>query len=149
MPDGRCFARYWEVYDYVLRAIINEVKSEPSHHELYLWLESLLPGPGDIEELGYGAWFREADQEPVARVLDMRQMAKCDQDAICSAALGACEASSPQASYAKSLNDFAEMVRAYERREPPLSNSDWTTVVPAEDERIGPGWKHERVGRAE
>ncbi len=141
LPDGRCFARRWEVYDHVLRAIINEVKSDPSQNELYLWLQTLLPGPGDIEELGYGAWLRAVDQEPIERTLDMRQLAKSDQDAICLAAIRASE-TQLDPGYIESLNDLAAMVRAYRRGEPPLSKSDWTSVLPAEDVHIGPGWRN-------
>jgi hypothetical protein len=141
LPDGRCLARKWEVYDCVLGAIAIALEADPAQRELRAWLQSLLPGPDDIEELGYGAWLRKADQEPIARLLDMRQLAKPDQDAICAAALAAARHARHPGGCANSLKALAEMVRAYLRRDPPLARSDWAEIMPPDEGRIGPGWQ--------
>ena len=140
LPDGRCLARRSDVYDLALRAIANELEGEPALADLRLWLQALLPGAGDFEELGYGAWLRVADQEVIVRHLDMRQLSPSDQAAMCAAAIRAGKRRD------KVLRDLAAMVEACQRGEPPLSNSDWSEVLPAEEERIGPGWAREPSG---
>jgi hypothetical protein len=65
----------------VLRAIAEQVSAAP----LRQWLLEQLPGPNDVEELGYGAWFRSSDQTIIVRSIDLRLMTAENQRLICDA----------------------------------------------------------------
>src|SRR6516162_9076422 len=86
LPDGRCLARRWSAYDKVVGAVADQLGEEQAAQQLKQWLLEQLPGPNDEEELGYGAWFRTADQQVVARYIDLRQMTMENQQLFCEAA---------------------------------------------------------------
>jgi hypothetical protein len=136
LPDGRCFSRRWSAHDVVLRAVAEQVASQP----LREWLIQQLPGPSDEEELGYGAWYRNSDQTTVVRSIDLRMMTVENQRLFCDAVKCAASLEHDENWLKRSLSGFADMIERMERGEPPLSKSDWTKVVPPEGERIGPGW---------
>ena len=141
LPDGRCFARRWSFYDAVLRAIVDELTS-PEAAELRGWLLGLLPGPADEEHVGYGPWYRAADERLVERMLDLRELTTGVQRLICEAATRAArrDAAGCPEWLADCLSELSDMVARFERGEPPLSRSDWVEVVPREGRKIGPGW---------
>ncbi|HEV3343162.1 MAG TPA: hypothetical protein VG125_22505 [Pirellulales bacterium] len=140
LPDGRCLARRWSAHDEVLRAVAAQLGEEPAAQDLKHWLLEQLPGASDEEELGYGAWFRTADQQIVVRHIDLRQMTVVNQQLFCEAAKRAALAEYPEEWLRGCLSDLAEMIVRGERGEPPLSKSDWREVVCPEGGPIGPGW---------
>ncbi len=86
LPDGRCLARRWSAHDEVLRAVSDQLGEELAAQQLKHWLLEQLPAASDEEELGYGAWFRTADQQVVVRHIDLRQMTVENQHLFCEAA---------------------------------------------------------------
>src|SRR4051812_38955527 len=73
LSDGRCFARRWSAHDAVLRAVAEHLHGSPQARELRDWLLAQLPGLADEEDIGYGPWFRKADEQLVERFLDLRE----------------------------------------------------------------------------
>jgi hypothetical protein len=140
LPDGRCLTRRWSAYDEVLRAVAKELGEQQAAQQLKRWLLDQLPSAGDEEELGYGAWFRTADQQVVVRHVDLRQMTVENQNLFCEAAKRAALVGNTQEWLRGCLCDLADMVARGERGEPPLSKSDWREVVPPNGGPIGPGW---------
>jgi hypothetical protein len=141
LPDGRCFAPRWSFYDAVLRAVADELGA-PEEAELRGWLLSLLPGPADEEHVGYGPWYRAADDRLVERALDVRALTPENQNSICEAAkrAAAIGGTGHPEWLADCLCKLSDMVTRFERGEPPLSRSDWVEVTPSEGRKIGPGW---------
>jgi hypothetical protein len=45
LPDGRCFAPMWSIYDKVIEAIVNVLSDTSNEKELKTWLISILPAP--------------------------------------------------------------------------------------------------------
>jgi hypothetical protein len=146
LSDGRCFARRWWAHDAVLRAVADHADDSPPARELREWLLSLLPGPEDEEHVGYGPWFRKADQQLIERFLDLRELTPKNQRLFHQAARRAGErAQSAEGAgwpdwLRGGLVDLADMAARADRGEPPLSRSEWREVVPSEARRIGPGW---------
>jgi hypothetical protein len=140
LPDGRCFAKRWSVHDAVLRAVADQLALEPAAREFHHWLLEQLPGPGDEDEIGYGAWVRASDGQVVVRYLDLRQVTVENQQLFCRAAKRAALADYADSWLKSCLGDLADMVDRYKRGEPPLSKSDWREVRPPEGGPIGPGW---------
>jgi hypothetical protein len=147
LADGRCWARRWLAYDQIIRAVADSVEESPSGRTLRSWLLSLLPGPNDDEEIGYGAWYRTADNETVVRRLDIRELTPANQRLFHNAVLEAAKRCAESAEAfdwldlgRESLVDLGDMVVRADRGEAPLSRSDWREVVPSEGRRIGPGW---------
>jgi hypothetical protein len=140
LPDGRCLARRWSAHDEVLRAVANQLGEDATAQRLKVWLLEQLPGASDEEELGYGAWFRTADQQVVVRHIDLRQMTVKNQQLFCDAAKRAAQTEHPEEWLRACLSDLADMILRGERGEPALSKSDWREVVPPRGGPIGPGW---------
>jgi len=147
LSDGRCFALRWSFYDDVLRAVAEELQATPAEKCLRDWLLSLLPRPNDVDHVGYGPWFRVADQETIERFLDLRELTVENQQLFHQAAKRAgVQAKSHKAAelpewLRNALGDLADMADRADRGEPPLSRSDWRDVVPSEGRRLGPGWQ--------
>jgi hypothetical protein len=133
LPDGRCFAKTWSVYDAVLHAVADQVAADPEAEELGHWLRQQLPGPEDIVEIGIGAWFRRSDEQVIVRHLDLRLMTPEYQRFFCRAAKTIPLPAQAEDWLRNCLEDLADMVARYERGEPPLSRSDWREVVPPDD----------------
>ena len=130
LSDGRCFSRRWSAHDEVLRAVANQLDEGQASQQLKQWLLAQLPGESDEEELGYGAWFRTADQQVVVRHIDLRQMTAENQKLFREAAKRAALVHNAPAWLRGCLCELADMVARCERGEPPLSKSDWREVVP-------------------
>jgi len=147
LADGRCFAVRWHYYDLTMRAIAEELHGSPEADALRSWLESMMPGPSDIEELGYGAFLRVKDQEVVPKSLDVRELTPKNQRLFHEAALRAgkrancAEAASWDSLLVESLAHLADLVERAERGESPLSKSDCVKIVPCKGRRVGPGWQ--------
>jgi len=147
LSDGRCFARRWSVHDAVLRAVVEELDVSPPAGALRDWLLAQFPGPEDEEHVGYGPWFRKADQQLVERFLDLREFTPENQRLFHQAARRAGERAGSVECEAwpdwlrGCLEDLADMVARADRGEPPLSRSEWREVVPSQGRRIGPGWE--------
>lgn len=139
LPDGRCLARKWPAHDAVLRAVADQLDRDPAAEELRRWLFEQRPGPGDDEEIGYGAWVRGSDGRVVVRYLDLRLMTAENQRLFCQAAKRAALVDHDEEWPRNCLEDLADMVARHERGEPPLSRSDWREVLPPEGGPIGPG----------
>jgi hypothetical protein len=141
LPDGRCFAPRWSFYDAVLRTVADELRA-PEEAELRGWLLGLLPGPADEEHVGYGPWYRAADDQLVARALDLRELTPESQSLICEAAKRAAARSGAGRPewLADCLCKLSDMVTPLERGEPPLSRSDWVVAAPSGSRKIGPVW---------
>lgn len=139
LPDGRCFSRRWTAHDAVLRVVANHLGNDPAARPLHQWLLEQLPGPNDQEELGYGAWFRNSDQQIIVRKIDLRQMTAESQRQFCAAVKRASLNDHSEEWLKRCVADLADMVARFERGEPPLSKSDWREVMPPEVGSIGPG----------
>jgi hypothetical protein len=139
LPDGRCFARRWIYHDEVIRSIASKLSC--TGQSLGEWLLAQLPGPTDIDELGYGAWLRQSDQTIVARHIDTRNLTSANQRLFCEAAKLASNEQYIDEHLAHCLADIAEMIHRFELGEHPLSLSDCREVMPHEVGRIGPGWE--------
>jgi len=137
----------WHYYDLTLRTVAESLDDSPPAQALREWLLTLLPGPSDIEELGYGAWFRPEDQHVIPKSLDVRELTPENQRLFHHAALRAGRrATSPAAAnWDSMLVDclvlLSDMVERADRGDPPLSRSDWVKVQPSEGRKIGPGWQ--------
>ena len=146
LQDGRCFAKRWWCYDAVLREVITELNRSRQEQELAIWLRSLLPGPDDVEELGYGAWLRNSDGEIISRHLDIRELTEGNHNRFNQSVLRALsrlketEPNNLTEHTITCLSLIAEMIECAERGEPPLSLSDWDCVEPPSGKRLGPGW---------
>ena len=146
LQDGRCFAKRWWRYDAVLREVITELNCNQQEQELAIWLSSLLPGPDDEEELGYGAWLRKSDGEIISRHLDLRELTGANQYRFNQAvrrALTRLEETKPNnltEDMITCVSLITDMIECAERGEPPLSLSDWVCVEPPSGKRLGPGW---------
>jgi hypothetical protein len=153
LSDGRCFARRWSAHDAVLRAVAEQLDGSLQAADLRDWLFTQLPGPEDEEHVGYGPWFRKADQQLVDRFLDLRELMTENQRLFHQAARRAGErAGSDQREnwpdwLCASLKDLADMAARADRGEPPLSRSEWREVVPSKGRRIGPGWDIPALGK--
>ena len=145
LQDGRCFAKRWWRYDAVLREVITELNRSRQEQELAIWLRSLLPGPDDVEELGYGAWLRKSDGEIISRHLDIRELTVGNQNRFNQSVLRALsrlketEHNNLTEDTITCLSLIADMIECAERGEPPLSLSDWVCVEPPSGKRLGPG----------
>jgi hypothetical protein len=154
LSDGRCFARRWSGHDAVLRAVADQLGGSPESRALQGWLRSLLPGPEDEEHVGYGPWFRQADQQLVERFLDLRELTPQNQRLFHEAAhrAGALARSADGFAWPEWLReclaDLADMAARADRGEPPLSRSEWREVVPSQGRRVGPGWESAVPGAA-
>jgi hypothetical protein len=138
LPDGRCLARRWIYHDDVVRSVANMLSG--MGQPLGKWLLGQLPGPNDIDELGYGAWLRQSDQTIVVRHIDTRNLTPANQRLFCEAAKLASNEQYHDKHLARCLLELGEMTRRFESGEPPLSLSDCREVMPHEPARIGPGW---------
>ena len=125
LPDGRCLAVHWAAHDAVLRAIAEALVGVTEASELREWILRTLPGPDDVEELGYGAWFRTRDGKNIRKVVDLRLLPAEWQRMFCDAAKRAAAANPTW-----SLMELDDMVRRYERGEPPLSKTHLRVVSP-------------------
>src|SRR5579872_2917036 len=132
LPDGRCFSAYWKVHDLILRAIVDHLSDREKPQKLKNWILSQLPGPGDTEELGYGAWLRKSDQTSITRVIDLRRLTEINQQIFCTAAKAACLAARKEERESNRMADLADMIIRYQRGEPALSKSDWRSVLSPE-----------------
>jgi hypothetical protein len=146
LSDGRCFSVRWSAHDVVLRAIAEQCDTTPTACALREWLLSLLPGPNDEEHVGYGPWYRVADQQLVPRFLDLRELTVANQRLFHQAARrAAVHVQSPGSPLCadwlrECLAELADMVERADQGEPPLSRSHWTAVRPSEGRQLGPGW---------
>ncbi len=147
LPDGRCFARNWAIFDATLLAVAEHLEATSVADEFRDWLLGLVPGPNDEAHVGYGPWFRAADQVLVERYLDLRELTPENQRLLCQAARLAaleqpsCPNSALQQLFDICLADLADMIARVSWGETPLSRSDWREVVPSRDRKLGPGWK--------
>src|SRR5262249_48666055 len=133
----------WSFYDDVVRAVAEELKATPAEKRLRDWLLSLLPGPHDVDHVGYGPWFRVADQEMIERFLDLRELTVENQQLFHQASkrAGARARSDDRAEWLRNaLVDLADMAERADRGEPPLSRSDWREVIASQGRQVGPGW---------
>jgi len=145
LADGRCFAPRWFMYDSVLRVVAEQLTDSPQAQELRLWVLSLLPGPTDIKDIGYGPWVRGSDHEIIPRHLDVRNLTLENQKLFHRAVRLAREAASHEppkgpVGMDECLVALADMVARADYGEPPLSRSDWQEVVPSDGKKAGPGW---------
>lgn len=138
LPDGRCFARNWAMFDRVLVAVANQLGPEPAARRLKAWLLERIPGEDDVPEIGYGAWLRESDNVLFVRSLDLRRMSPEYHPLLCEAAKRAARAGDEDEHLRASLAFLADLVERYERGEPPLSKSSLVDVLPPEEGAIGP-----------
>jgi hypothetical protein len=147
LADGRCLAVRWHYYDLTLRTVAESLEESSPARALREWLLTLAPSLSDVEELGYGAWFRPKDRQVIRKYLDLRELTPENQRLFHEAALRAGKlATSPAAAkWDKMLVDclvhLSDMVERADRGEAPLSLSDWVSVKPSEGKKIGPGWE--------
>src|SRR5215510_1385886 len=89
LPDGRCLARRWSAHDGVIRAVAKALIRRDSRDPLAAWLNQQVPGPSDVDELGFGAWLGSSDGSTIVRTIDLRRMKPRHQVQFCQAVLDA------------------------------------------------------------
>ena len=125
LSDGRCFSRRWSVHDCIVQAVPGAVANDGTGRPLRQWLIDRLPKPGDIEELGYGAWSSHDGTRHAVRRIDLRLMTVGNQRLLGNAARRAAFAERHEGWLTDELRDLADMLARAERAEDPLSKSDW------------------------
>ena len=146
LEDGRCLTVRWRYYDLTLRAVAESLEDSQGGRALRQWLLTLVPGPGNIEELGYGAWVRSEDQQVILKCLDVRELTPENQRLFHEAALRAgkraksAEATNWDSMLVDCLVHLSDMVERADSGEPPLSLSDLVEVKPPTGKKTGPGW---------
>jgi hypothetical protein len=135
LGDGRCLARYWAAWDELIKAVAHELGDSTEEEGLRDWLLRLVPGPEDVQHIGYGPWVRITDEEIVPRKLDLRDLSPTNRRLFTQAALKAADRCAGD----QTLMDLADMIRRAENREPPLSRTDLRCVVPHKGRIRGPG----------
>ncbi len=138
LQDGRCFSVRWTYHDKVIAAIAGELDRDDNERELAAWLRSRLPGPGDIEHLGYGPWLRKRDGAHIPRTLDLRAFASSQRKRFEDAAIRAAGRIPETDVSQAALTRLADMIARARRGEPPLELSDLTAVRPCELDHDGP-----------
>jgi hypothetical protein len=107
-----------------------------------------MPGPDDLEHLGYGPWLRESDQQIINRYLDLRELTPLNQHLF---RVGAQRAytrfvkkqnSQIPEDCAPSLRRLLTMLKYVQLGRPPDELSDWVKgyTTPPTGNRVGPGW---------
>jgi hypothetical protein len=126
----------------VVRAIADELENSDQQRRLKDWLYEQVPGPLDKEDVGYGPWVREADQQLIERFLDLRELTRENQLYFLQAAKRAALRMRlhSQDWLQKCLRDLTEMIERMESGESPTSKSDWIEVLPSRGRQRGPGW---------
>ena len=143
LTDGRCFARRWSTYDHVIRAVADELAHDGDEKKLKDWLYEQVPGPLDKEDVGYGPWLREADQQLIERFLDLRELTHEHQAYFLQAAKKAAARMRlfSEDWLQKCLCDLLDMIERMEADQTPTEKSDWSEVLPSRGRKLGPGWK--------
>ena len=145
LSDGRCWARRWTAYDYLLEITAQELGGCKEEMNLKLWLQSLIPGENDTE-LGWG-FLKKDTEEKVTRNLDLRELTPTNQQMFW-AALQRATTKLITASGEKNEHFIFELKRILRMRrlalirDSPDNLSDWVKghVEPSSGKRIGPGW---------
>jgi hypothetical protein len=139
LRDGRCLAVRWSFHDAIIAAIAAELDRDDTERELAAWLRGRLPGPDDIEHLGYGPWVRQRDGAHIPRTLDLRAFAASYRDRFEEGALRVAQHLPEADVLHKAVARLADMILRARRGEPPLELSDLRAVKPRELNRDGPG----------
>ena len=148
LDDGRAFSVRWSAHDLFLRAIADELTESDAEKTLADWLYSLLPGPNDIEHIGYGPWVRATDSEVVSRVFDVRELTKENRHFFHEAAIRAYhkftdgDGSVVPTDYSTTFDRLIAMLQSIHNGEPPDAINDWLNGYTEEPtgKRSGPGW---------
>ena len=146
LDDGRAFAVRWAAHDVFIRAIADELRDSDDEKPLRDWLYSLLPGPEDVEHLGYGPWLRKSDGEVIQRVLDIRELTKDNRTLFHTAAFRAHEKfisggeSIVPHNYSTTFDRLIAMLNSVQSGESPDTITDWREghVQEPTGNRIGP-----------
>jgi len=129
----------WSYHDAVIAAIAAELDRDEAERTLAAWLRSRLPGPDDVEHLGYGPWLRQRDGAQIPRQLDLRAFTDLYRDRFEDAALRAAQRIAASDALYVAMTRLADMIVRARRGEPPLERSDLREVVPCEVQHDGPG----------
>ena len=148
LDDGRAFSVRWFAHDLFIRAIADELTESDAEKALGEWLYSLLPGPNDIEHIGYGPWVRTTDNQVVSRVFDVRELTKDNRHFFHSAAIRAHhkftdgDESVIPIDYSTTFDRLIAMLQSFRNGEPPETINDWRDEYTEEPtgKQSGPGW---------
>jgi hypothetical protein len=138
LRDGRCLSVRHAVHDAMLRSVIVAMDADAP---LRAWLATQAPGDDDVE-LGY-AFVRASDGEHVLRELDLRALTAPNQTVFETAAREAVPTGGPSApaeDVPQALARLRQMLHLCDQGRPPLELSDWRTVAPPCERKVGPGW---------
>lgn len=148
LDDGRAFATGWAAHDVIIRSIADELHNSDEEGPLREWLFSLLPGPDDLEHLGYGPWVRKSDDEVIPRVLDIRELTEDNRKLFHAAAFRAYEKlisggkSVVPRHYSPTFERLIAVLESIQAGESPDAITDWRDgyVEEPSGNHIGPGW---------
>ena len=69
LEDGRCVARRYTGYDYLIELAMEEMKDDGEEGEFKAWLRTRIPSEGDLEN-GFGGFIKPVTHENIMRNLD-------------------------------------------------------------------------------
>lgn len=148
MKDGRCFARKADVYDYVIKTVIEELRRNGRNSEFMQWLASLIPADNDID-MGYG-FIRYDSGEELSRWLDLRELTADNQKAFWTSLQDSLNRNTaklnPESQDKSTFNELLVLLLRMnylaEIEDNPDNLSDWQKgyTEPYSNNRVGPGW---------
>ena len=129
LPDGRCYAVRWSLFDDVMRTVAIELSKNAESKVLHGWLTTKIPTVDDVEDMGAGMWLRSSDQELLNRKIDLRDLPVQDRLRFCEATKNASRVSVRDEMTSQGLSSLVGVIERYERCDPPLRKSEWYEVV--------------------
>lgn len=79
LKDGRCLARRWAIYDYIIEQAFRNLNDDGKEQPFKKWLQTLIPETGD-EENGYGGFIKKSTGKETQRWLDLRELTEENQN---------------------------------------------------------------------
>jgi hypothetical protein len=148
LEDGRCLARTWTVYNYILELVISELTEDTKEAEFRNWLQTLIPNEND-EYNGYGGFIKHDTGEEVQRWLDLRELTKENQQLFWVALQHSLNGLRKASKGNNDNDDTIELLKTLLKMkhlsdigDNPNKLTDWKDgyVEPPSGKRTGPGW---------
>ncbi len=143
LKDGRCLARNWRTYNYILNLAIDEMPE----NELTKWLRNRIPKDVDIYD-GFGGFYRNETDEHIEGKLDLRELTMKNQKQFWNAIQIALTKLIKQNNIDNNdsidlLKELLGMKKQAEIGGSLFKMNDWRNGYsePKTDIRIGPGWE--------
>jgi len=145
LKDGRCWARYWSVYDAIIRIAIKELRLVENGEILANWLTSIIPKSDD--EWGESGWgfFNEETDDWITRNFDTRSLTPKNQKLFWNAIINGSKKLKEKGLeysdlYPEVLDRLVKMYILSQEGANPLDMSDWNVIADECTEKNGPDW---------